>query len=238
MCQRDGLSLSSQPGSVALICGSVPAVLRGLVQKTHTHLRVGVFANLEGTARMIQARSILLALLLFGGSVFCASAQTVMGADAVLRRFEGRRRTHVTIKSENMASRVIEATGVGVGLVTLGGQYVEYRAKTDAVPGHPLDEDLQISTWDVANKVYRHWLFDSEGNRFERTGTWNEASHTLTWRANERGCTVVIHDRFVSSDRIEWDLARRDPNGKIRTHIDAWMTRLPHSSPRRSRRPR
>ncbi|PZN80513.1 MAG: hypothetical protein DM484_09820 [Candidatus Methylumidiphilus alinenensis] len=184
---------------------------------------------------MIQARLILLALLLSGGSVSGAPAQTVMGADAVLRRFEGRWRTHVTIKSDKMASRVMEAAGIGVGLVTLGDRYVEYRAKTDAVPGHPLDEDLQISTWDVANKVYRHWLFDSEGNRFERTGTWNEARHTLTWRANERGCTVVIHDRFVSRDRIEWDLIRRDPAGKIRMHIDAWMTRLPHSSPRRPR---
>jgi len=176
---------------------------------------------------MIQARSILLVLLLFGGSVSCTPAQTVMGADAVLLRFEGRWRTHLIIKSVKMAPQVIEATGIGVGLVILGGQYVEYRAKTDTVPGRPPDEDLQVNTWDAANKVYRHWVFDSEGNRFERTGTWDEAHHTLTWSANELGCTVVIHDRFVSRDRIEWDLVRRDPAGKIRMQIYAWMTRLP-----------
>jgi len=183
----------------------------------------------DGSAWFKNSRvwAMMPALLLFGSSVSCAPAQTVLGADAVLQRFEGRWRTHVTIKSVKMTPHVIEATGVGVGLVTLGGQYLEYRAKTDAMPGYPVDEDLQVSTWDAVNKVYRHWVFDSEGNRFERTGTWDEAHHTLTWRANELGCELVIHDRFVSDDRIEWDLVRRDPAGKIRMRIDAWMTRLP-----------
>ena len=177
---------------------------------------------------MIQARSVMLALLLFGSSVSCATAQTVLGADAVLRRFEGRWRTHFTIiKSASMTPHVTETTGVGVGRVTLGGQYLEFRAKTDVMPGSQVNEDLQVSTWDAADKVYRHWLFDSEGNRFERTGTLDNAHHTLTWRANELGGEVVIHDRFVSDDRIEWDLVRRDGVGKITMRIDAWMTRLP-----------
>ena len=177
---------------------------------------------------MIQARSVMLALLLFGSSVSCATAQTVLGADAVLRRFEGRWRTHVTIiKSAGMAPNVTETTGVGVGRVTLGGQYLEFRAKTHAKPGSPANEDLQVNTWDAANKIYRHWVFDSEGKRFERTGALDNAHHTLTWRANELGGEVVIHDRFVSDDRIEWDLVRRDGAGNITLRIDAWMTRLP-----------
>ncbi len=153
-------------------------------------------------------------------------AGTPSGADEVLQRFEGRWRTHVVIAPAKIAPRTITANGTGVGLVTLGGQYVEYRAITDAVSGRPPDEDLQINTWDEVSKCYRHWLFESEGNRFQRVGTLDKTRRVLTWTADELDGTVVIHDRFVSADRIEWDLVRRDRSGRVTMRIDALMTRL------------
>lgn len=158
-------------------------------------------------------------------------AQSISGADTVLRKFEGNWLTHVTIRSTKLASREIQLSGMGMGQVTLGGQYVEYRAKTDPMPEQSPEEDLQINTWDPITKIYHHWLFDSEGNRFIRTGTWDEASKTLTWTANELGGTVLIHDRFIHRDRIEWDLVRLDSTGQVTMQIDAWMTRLPERKP-------
>jgi hypothetical protein len=175
---------------------------------------------------IVPPRALIGTILLLTLAAFSAWADTTPGADEVLRRFVGRWRTHVVITRTTLAPRELKVDGTGVGVVTLGGQYVEYRAVTDAVAGREPDEDLQINTWDAGAKVYRHWLFDSEGNRFERTGTLDSTRRVLTWTANELGGTVVIRDRFVDADRIEWDLVRRDRSGAITMRIDAWMTRV------------
>jgi hypothetical protein len=171
-------------------------------------------------------RALIGTILSLNLAVLAAWADTTPGADDVLRRFVGRWRTHVVIKPANIAPRELRVDGTGTGLVTLGGRYMEYRAVTDAAPGRATEEDLQINTWDAAANVYRHWIFDSEGNRFERTGTLDKTRQVLTWTANELGGTVVIRDRFVDANRIEWDLVRRDSTGLVTMRIDAWMTRL------------
>lgn len=145
-----------------------------------------------------------------------ALAQAALAeADDVLKRFEGRWRTHVAISPAG-----ITADGEGTGATTLGGAFVEYRARSGA------SEDLQVNFRDPATGKYHHWLFDSEGNRFARVGTLDATRKILTWTADEFGGTVVIHDRFVSPDRIEWDMVRRDRTGAVKMRIDAWMTRI------------
>jgi hypothetical protein len=156
-----------------------------------------------------------------------AYAQTKTGADAVLQKFVGKWRTHLTITRPKSPLAVIESSGTGTGQIILGGQYLEYRAIADPKPRHSREEDLQINTLDKKCQCYRHWLYDSEGNRFSRIGYFDKLRQTLTWTAHEMGGTILIHDRFVHPDRIEWDMIRRDSKGRVTLRIDAWMNRLP-----------
>jgi hypothetical protein len=133
---------------------------------------------------------------------------------AVLGRFVGDWDVVVTIDGR-------PSGGQASARWTMEGSYVEFRSHT--IP--PGDSDLQVMTY--SDGVYLQWLFDSSGYRHEATGSWDQATSTLTWR----GPDLLIEDRWVSPDRLEWTLHRAD------REIGGVVTRRPRTQARQTAHP-
>ena len=110
----------------------------------------------------------------------------------VLGRFVGQWEVTVLVNGR-------ESRGLAEAAWTMEGTYVEFRSRT--IP--PGDSDLQVMTW--SDGKYRQWLFDSSGYRHEAIGVWDTHHKTLVWTAPD----LVIVDRWVSPDRLEWLMERQ-----------------------------
>jgi hypothetical protein len=130
---------------------------------------------------------------------------------AVLKRFEGEWQTETLLRRPGPPSREVSTKGKAICQATLGGRYYEFRAET--IP--PDDSDLQVMTYDEPTGAYRQWVYSSDGYRHEATGKWDEKSNVLTWQGTTMEGTFVIEDHFVSADRLEWNLVRKDGAGKV-----------------------
>jgi len=140
---------------------------------------------------------------------------------SVLANFAGQWKTEATLRRPDAPAKQIETRGTAVCQATLGGRYYEFRAET--VPA--ADSDLQVMTFDEAAGVFRQWIFSSDGFRHEATGEWDETTSTLTWRGKTAAGAFVIEDHWVSSDRLEWNLVRKDAAGKVVQTIQGVVTR-------------
>ena len=163
-----------------------------------------------------------LAVLLIAALAGCASAADPAPAGDVLSRFVGSWRTEVLIRNYGPPLREIRATGRAVSQPTLEGRYVEFRTSSVDPPGAA---ELQVMTYDRNADVYRQWVFDSDGYRHEARGRWNPATSTLRWEAEAGGMKIVIDDRWVSRDRLEWTLTRTGPDGRPTQRIDGVVVR-------------
>jgi hypothetical protein len=139
----------------------------------------------------------------------------------VLSRFLGDWTTQTKITRTGPPERVIEARGTATCQATLEGNYFEFRAAT--VP--PGESDLQIMTYDAGAKLYRQWVFSSDGYRHEATGIWDAATSVLTWTGTSGTQRFIIRDHWVSPDRLEWNLRRTDSSGKLLQTIEGTVER-------------
>ena len=142
--------------------------------------------------------------------------------DPVLSRFVGSWKTEARIRNYGPPLREFRASGRGVGSRTLEGRYVEFR--TSGVEPAGVAE-LQVMTYDSRDRLYRQWVFDSDGYRHEARGRWNAATSTLRWEGNSGGAKFVIDDRWVSPDRLEWSLTRTAADGRLVQRIEGVVTR-------------
>jgi hypothetical protein len=162
------------------------------------------------------------------GLVVCAAFSAGAGESdapdqpvAVLDRFLGEWKTEATIRALGDAPREIHTRGLGACERTLEGRYYEFRTRT--IP--PGEAELQIMTYDDAADAYRQWVFSSDGYRHEATGTWDAQAGTMTWRGKTDGASFVIADRFVSPERLEWTLERKDASGNVVQTIEGVLER-------------
>lgn len=109
--------------------------------------------------------------------------------------------------------RSVKSTRAAAGSASrrLGGRYYEFR--TETIP--PGDSELQVMTYDEEQKLYRQWVFSSDGYHHEATGTWNPATSTLRWTGKSGDNTFVIDDRFVGPGKLAWTLTRTNPKGQL-----------------------
>ena len=141
---------------------------------------------------------------------------------AVLDRFVGRWETEALIRTPGPPAREVRTHGRAVCLRALEGRYVEFRTSSLDPPGNA---ELQIMTYDPEARIYRQWVFDSEGYRHEALGRWDPATSTLRWEGRVDGATIVIDDRWVSADRLEWTLARTAADGRLVQTIQGVVSR-------------
>lgn len=87
------------------------------------------------------------------------------------------------------------------------------------------DQYISILGWDEYANGYHIWLFGSGGEAYERIGTWDAASQTLSLALKPPSPNVSgsSTDRFVSNDRIESALQVK-ANGQVTRDMHAtWL---------------
>lgn len=79
-----------------------------------------------------------------------------------------------------------------------------------------------LYSYDARKKIYRRWLFASNGLATESEGQWDEAKRTMTWKALNLAPNVAgaITD-VVTQDRVETTVLFKTDDG--RTLVDATM---------------
>lgn len=140
---------------------------------------------------------------------------------AVLARFLGDWKTHTHIRRVGPPLREFDTAGRATCHQTLGGRYYEFRS--ESIPSG--ESDLQIMTYDEDAKLYRQWVFDSDGYTHEADGTWDAATSTLRWTGKSADSTFIILDRWKSPGRLEWTLERKDAAGKSLQTISGTLER-------------
>ena len=110
--------------------------------------------------------------------------------------------------------REFDTRGKATCRTTLGGRYYEFRS--ESIP--PGEADLQIMTYDADAKLFRQWVFSSDGYTHEADGTWDPATSTLRWTGKSADATFLILDRWTNPNRLEWTLERTAVDGnKLQT---------------------
>jgi len=105
-------------------------------------------------------------------------------------------------------------TGESHGEWIVDGRYLQVRWKLDADKDAPATSGSYLMTYDVKQKVYRQWHFNSDGFTGEATGAWDAATNTMTWTArNAPNRTNTVKDRFPSNDVRLWGMTITDPTG-------------------------
>lgn len=144
----------------------------------------------------------------------------------VLERFVGTWKIDQTRKTAD--GREVKATGFATSKLALGGRYLEYTAITN--PGE--QEVYSLFTYDEAKKKYRSWFFDSKESHSEWSGTWDEATKTLTRTANlSRGNTGTATSKFPDDDTVEFSLVLKHRDGKVFVEMNSKFTRQPDAKP-------
>jgi hypothetical protein len=141
---------------------------------------------------------------------------------AVLDRFLGRWETAATIRKLGAAPREIRTKGEGVCTATIEGRYYEFRTAT--IPAG--DSELQVMTYDPEAKVYRQWVFSSDGYSHTADGIWNAATSTLRWTGKSGTQSFVIDDHFVAPGQLDWTLERKDAAGNVVQTITGQLRRV------------
>lgn len=89
------------------------------------------------------------------------------------------------------------------------------------------DESIAIFGYDPGQKTYRSWWFNSLGDRNTSRGQWNEASQSLSWRADlEDGRTMRSSLRFADANNEAWQFKVTDADGKVYLDMDITATRV------------
>lgn len=105
----------------------------------------------------------------------------------------------------------------------LGRQFVE---EFGEVPANN-HKHRYIVGYDATKKVYRDWLFMSDGTTMQSTGSWDAQTKTMTWKADiGDGSTVVGKTHFIDADAYEWTALGRDKSGKVFLDMHAERRRV------------
>lgn len=139
----------------------------------------------------------------------------------VLDRFVGTWTTTFTVPEAEWTPKARNGTAKVQVARVLGGAFVqEQHANGDGTSGQVL------RTYDAERKAYRGWVFMSNGQSQESTGTWNARSLTFTWTAKEKAGTSTLVQRFLDADTIDWDLSIKGGGGAEVFRMEGRTTRM------------
>jgi hypothetical protein len=87
-------------------------------------------------------------------------------------------------------------------------------------------EALALTTFDPEIKKYRSWWFSSEGHHNKATGDWDEATATMSFKADLDDKLVARSSvRFINKDRHVWQVEIKDGDGKLYFDSEWTVTR-------------
>lgn len=178
-------------------------------------------ATSAGSFLSRSARAVV-CLLVFAAVVPPALAETGSDdPDGVLRRFLGDWHTEAHLHKTSPPADELVTRGTAECRQTLGGRFFEFR--TQVMPAG--EADLQVMTYDPASRLYRQWVFSSDGYSHAADGRWDAATSTLEWRGKAGETSFVILDHWVSPDRLEWTLRRTKADGTLVQTITGTVSR-------------
>jgi hypothetical protein len=146
--------------------------------------------------------------------------------DTVLERFVGNWQTKTEIRNTGPPAREFNTLGVAVCTSSLGGTFYEFRS--ESIP--PGESDLQVMTYDKAAKLYRQWVFSSDGYTHTADGVWEPETSTLIWKGKAGGTTFEIKDQWTSPSQLDWTLRRTNAAGKVIQTITGMLKRVEHTN--------
>lgn len=130
-----------------------------------------------------------------------------------------------TWKSENVLKTALAtpttSPNVGKNTLILGGHFIENKNYNNE--GVLLN--INIFSYDAKAQVYRQWLFMSDGNTLESTGTWDADTRTLTFTKEQGGNKGVFSMRFVDDDTVHTNIIWKDAAGKVTFDFEGKATR-------------
>jgi hypothetical protein len=109
----------------------------------------------------------------------------------------------------------------------LGGRFVEQLGDMEAKDGTKVFSVKTLMTYDTNKKVYRNWIFVSDGNTFESEGTWNAKDRVMTsiGKKDEHGAFSTTTADFSEDGFETWKIARTDGDGTERVLMSGKNTR-------------
>lgn len=103
----------------------------------------------------------------------------------------------------------------------LGGRFLQIHTTLLSPDGTSSVEMMSLLTYDTQKRVYRRWIFVSNGSVSEGEGTWDEATRTLRMvirdPADTTSSEVVVS--FPEAGREEWKIVIRDAQGNVQTEL-------------------
>ena len=114
-----------------------------------------------------------------------------------------------------------QARSSGTAGWALGGRFLQIKSK-----GDDDSESMNLFTYDASRRAVRAWWFSSLGYTSVSTGSWDEATSTFTFKADDTTpMTVIMTDHFIDDDHREWKVITKDPDGKVVFEMSAKSTR-------------
>jgi serine/threonine protein kinase len=126
----------------------------------------------------------------------------------VLDRLVGEWRDEATVKDAATPDKPSGGAARLKARPILGGRFIEMQTHVTAVA-----DNYSLFWFDPAAKLYRYWFFHDSGNFFDGSGTWDEATKTLTWISS--GGKLGGRWIFKTDDLREFQHLVKDRDGKL-----------------------
>lgn len=136
----------------------------------------------------------------------------------VLSHWVGAWDTELTVKPNAGSPGGVRAKGTATAEWVLDGRFVQETWTFDPGDGTPPLSGSSMMTYDARAKLYRTWMFLSNGVVLESEGRWDEKSRTLTStsRAADGGGPVGTVTATFAADRSQsWSSIDKDGDGKV-----------------------
>ena len=119
------------------------------------------------------------------------------------------------------------------GVESRGEETIEWSLGKKIIIGHGTRQpgnakSLSIWKYDEKSKSILGWYFDSWGNHDHSpgTGTWDEASQTLTFRSTDLDeGTGIYRMKFIGDDEMRWSGVSKDKDGTVVMETDGKSVR-------------
>ena len=99
----------------------------------------------------------------------------------------------------------------------LDGRYLQQTGELLADDGSPVMKHTSLMTYDPTKKVYRSWIFLSDGTAGESDATWDEKRQIMTsvGRKDENGVFSTTTADFSQAGVEKWKMVIKDSTGKV-----------------------
>jgi hypothetical protein len=135
----------------------------------------------------------------------------------VLNHWVGTWDVDMTIKPTADLANGMRVRGTATAEWALDGRFLQQTGTLGPSEGFPAMKVTTLMTYDPRKKVYRSWMFFSNGFASESEGTWDAKSSTLTStsRDAETGTTTTIKATFPKDGTETWSIVVKDRDGKV-----------------------